>query len=490
MLSIVHVWWNRLFTLDVRSLAVMRIGLAFIVLIDLLVRAQGLSIFYGSQGVLPHALWHYAFEPSAFPWSVHLLFGGPLPWLILLFLMHAVAAGCMLFGYRTRSATIVTWFLLCSLHNANPLILTGGDHLLQLLLFIGIFLPLGQVLSVDSVRDKKQKTTQVISGWSAALVLQFVFVYLFAALWKHSAPWMFGSAVSLVLSMDATARGTADFLLQYPQGTAILTYTIFYLQHLVPFLLLCPYRTKLIRFITIIALVCMHIAFTIFLHIGLFSWIMIAGLLALIPPEVWDYIAPATDKTPLEKPESQKTWSLLGGVYIAFALVNNASTTPVLSSSITVPLPIHEISNILLLNQTWDLFALQSLSNDQYGHQQYIADGEQYGWSILEGTTKDGSHIDLLHDGIPVSFDRPDTPSAVYPNELWRKYLLRLNGDLYAPLRPQLGQVICERWNVTRATSERLEKVQLIFMFDPIEGALVPGASAIPITKMSFSCPN
>ncbi|MDY7080948.1 MAG: HTTM domain-containing protein, partial [Halobacteria archaeon] len=69
---------------------------------------------------------------------------------VLLFVVASVFALMLVVGYRTKVATVVSLVLLVSLHLRNPVILNGGDSLLRRLLFIGIFLPLGEQWSVDA----------------------------------------------------------------------------------------------------------------------------------------------------------------------------------------------------------------------------------------------------------------------------------------------------------------------------------------------------
>ena len=59
----------------------------------------------------------------------------------LLFLVAAAGAGALLLSYRTRLATLLSWVLLVSVQNRNPLLGQGGDDLLRMLLFWGLFLP-------------------------------------------------------------------------------------------------------------------------------------------------------------------------------------------------------------------------------------------------------------------------------------------------------------------------------------------------------------
>jgi hypothetical protein len=54
-----------------------------------------------------------------------------------------VAATAVALGYYTRLAMFLSWYPVISLHDRNPIILHNGDGVLRLLLFWGMFLPLG-----------------------------------------------------------------------------------------------------------------------------------------------------------------------------------------------------------------------------------------------------------------------------------------------------------------------------------------------------------
>src|SRR5215212_6169444 len=114
---------RELFGLDVRSLAVFRVGLALVLIADLAIRATDLEAHYTDAGLLPRS----AVAPS-WVFSPHLLHGSA--WFeAVLFLVAGVAAGMLLVGYRTRAATFVSWLLLVSLHARNPVLTQGGDIL-------------------------------------------------------------------------------------------------------------------------------------------------------------------------------------------------------------------------------------------------------------------------------------------------------------------------------------------------------------------------
>ena len=155
-----------LFGLDLRSLAIFRVGLGLLLLGDLAIRAGDLSAHYTDQGVLPRSALtarHYV--------SLHFL-DGTADFQGALFVLAGLAALALLAGWRTRAATVVSWLLLMSLHARNPMILQGGDALLRLLLFWGMFLPLGARWSVDGLlrRGGGPAGGREVSAASAALL--------------------------------------------------------------------------------------------------------------------------------------------------------------------------------------------------------------------------------------------------------------------------------------------------------------------------------
>ena len=124
---------GRLLALDLRSLALLRIGVAVLTLRDLVDRARDLTEYYTDTGVLPRALLTREYWNQAW-WSLHLS-SGELSGQLLLFAVHALAALALLVGWRTRIASWSVYLLTVSLQNRNPLVLDGSDRLLLLLLF-------------------------------------------------------------------------------------------------------------------------------------------------------------------------------------------------------------------------------------------------------------------------------------------------------------------------------------------------------------------
>ena len=91
---------EEVFGADLRSLAALRIGVALIVLFDLIQRSSDLVAHYTDFGIAPRS---FVIDQSSSRWflSIHFLSG---VWEIqaILFLAAGIAALAMLLGYKTR----------------------------------------------------------------------------------------------------------------------------------------------------------------------------------------------------------------------------------------------------------------------------------------------------------------------------------------------------------------------------------------------------
>src|SRR5579862_3388017 len=112
--------WARVFTVDARSLAAMRIGFGIVTLLDLWARAKWLKELFTDEGYFPRAY----VGAGVMRWtSVYFLSGG-VGWTRFFFVIHALFAVMLLIGYRTKLATLACIVLYLSIANRNPLI--GG----------------------------------------------------------------------------------------------------------------------------------------------------------------------------------------------------------------------------------------------------------------------------------------------------------------------------------------------------------------------------
>ena len=281
-------WFKTVFGIDLRTLALFRIATALMILADLCSRSRDLTAHYSDAGILPRvALLQLS---SGWPPSLHMLSGSAAIQAVLM-TIAALIALAMLVGYRTRLATVASWLLLASLQARNPLLVQGGDNLLLLLLFWGMFLPLGARFSIDCALDRAlaQAPHHYFSAATVALLVQVMSVYFFSALLKTAPQWWpEGTAVAYALNIDHLATPVAVWLRQFPTLLTALTYYVWLLELIGPVLIFSPLLFPWIRLTLQGLFVTMHVGFLLCLEIGLFPLVSIASLSVFTPSWVWD----------------------------------------------------------------------------------------------------------------------------------------------------------------------------------------------------------
>lgn len=303
----VREYASRPFRLDLRSLAFFRVGLAFLIILDLINRAWYLRAHYTDFGVMPRGalletMWDKAWI------SLHLLSGGAFIQSVM-FIIAGLFALALLVGWRTRLMTVLSWLLMISLHARNPLVLQGGDIVFRLLMFWAMFLPLGAKWSIDAAlasdsdvdeqapdRDPNDEepgeiTEGFVSMGTIALVAQISFIYVFTAILKNGDAWLKDyDAVYYALALDQFTTPVGDFLFQQQWLHEPLTIFTLVLEAVGWALVLIPVYSVFFRISAILLFVGMHMGFAVCMQLGLFSYIMSLAWLALMPGWVWERI--------------------------------------------------------------------------------------------------------------------------------------------------------------------------------------------------------
>ncbi len=280
------------FSFDLRSLALFRIGLGVMIIADLWQRAAYMQMHYTDQGILPRStllgsmssIWHI---------SLHNMNG--MLWVqALLFLLSAYFAMMLIIGYRTRLMSILCWFFLLSLQIRNSYISSGADTLFRMLLFWGMFLPMGAKFSVDEALDEeyaKPKPTTILTVGTICFLIQILIIYLFTSALKTGSEWRLdGTAVYYAMSIDQMTSALAEWLLRIPLVMTVLTFATWWFELLGSFLFLVPFYFGPIRTVTVFAFMTMHFNFGLFLRIGIFAPCNIVGFFPLLPTWFWEGI--------------------------------------------------------------------------------------------------------------------------------------------------------------------------------------------------------
>lgn len=431
--------------LDKRALAIWRICMGLLLVIDLWIRWDDIPAFYGEEGLVPVAFYQY--YCSAFQhFTIH-SFLNNLTSVYLIFIVHGIAAICFMAGFGTRLAAFICWFLLASLNTRNPMILQGGDDLLRMGFFWALFLPVD-----DCYRLGKQPSTAHTYRYkgiaATALMIQVACVYFFSALQKSSPEWHSeGTALYYALSLDQLALAPGKWIYPYPALLKTITHVVYFIELLAPILLFISYQQHRFRILGIALLILFHIGAGSTLYVGLFSAIGITMLIALTP--IFAFKDNAANGISSEAINEKKWLSWFAIVITGYVLAWNLGNAPVFPYKMKALLM--KPGHWLRLDQNWGVFAPRVYKED--------------GWIILAGTKTDGSLIDVYRNGKPMTEEKPLRIVSEIKNDRWRKLEELMVSNQHAWLRNRYCSFKLREWNKNHP-NEQLKKLDLIFMLE------------------------
>ena len=458
---------EELFGADLRSLAALRIGVAVMLLADLYVHATNLRAHFTDWGILPR---YALFQKFSHPWVVSVHFMSGELWVqALLFAIHAIFAGLLLVGYRTRLATFVSWFLLVSLQARNPLAMQGSDVLHRMLLFWGLFLPWGAKFSVDAACDssRAKHPVRVLCVGTMGYLAQVVIMYVFSGLLKTGVPWKDGTAIYYALNIDQFTTPFGRSLLAFPNLLHFLSLAVRRLELWGPWLFFIPVFIGPIRTLTVAAFCFLQIGFGICLTVGEFYWIAQVAMLGFLPSWFWDRVAlPLAERMPLRRslpfrdipwlrPRPLRVYSgpvenFLAAFFALYVLFWNLGMLE--PSERWVPKKLEWLGVSLGLEQSWNMFAPTPLMED--------------GWYVIPARLRDGRVVDLFKNGQSLRWEKPKRVSAMYKDQRWRKYFSTICAKYYADYRLYYAQYLCREWNERHEAPAQVMEFEINFMLE------------------------
>lgn len=438
------------YSLDNRALSLMRIGVALVVISDLLIRGSDLSAHYTDEGMWPTNLVHNFGWKGGF-WSLHEL-SGSFAWVFLLFSVHFVAAIFLLIGYKTRWANLVVWLLYISLHNRNLFVQQSGDDLLRLVLFWGLFLPWNLNYSVDGKKILRKKKQHYFANLGYLLLISSV--YFFTVNLKYSDEWRSdGSAVYYALSLEQLRLPVGDWLYQFPGLMKMLTWFTYYTEFIIPVFLLWPQKKGYLRLIAFVLILILHTGIGLTLYVGLFFVINMVTVVGVLPSNFINYFERIFDKrfkthdtrakvAHLDSARSDtsgiqhsKLWgkaaTFICIIVIVLSVIINLSSIRWFGYELkkTIWYPV----NALRLDQYWGMFSPSVLKRD--------------GWFVYHGMDSIGRQWDLRNNADYVDYKKPEHIVSMYKTDRWRKLAENMQRSDFTFLRPRYCQYVLREWN-------------------------------------------
>ncbi len=277
---------------DRRTLGFTRILLGFFFLTDLFHRTGVWNDMYSSRGVLPTHL--NLQRPLAWgAWSFFNAFETPTE-LIALWIVMFAAFFCLLIGFKTKLAQVLSMIFVVSMNGRVLLIENGGYVVHNLLAMWTCFLPLGDRFSVDamieSMRRKKEATADDLNDRTGMiseerlrpfysimgfiLFIQIGAIYFFNYLHKTGPAWHNGTAVHYVLYVDRMVTPGVALVRDYVPNWAVLfmTRSTVAFELALAFVLVSPLAHVWCRRAVIFMMNTLHLAFGTAMVLGPFAW--------------------------------------------------------------------------------------------------------------------------------------------------------------------------------------------------------------------------
>jgi Vitamin K-dependent gamma-carboxylase len=453
---------RRVFAIDLRSLAVWRLALALLVLLDVRLRWPVAESLYSDAGWLTRDLAgtlhrQLAGEvPAHAIWSVLWLDGSALSSRLALAVM-ALAAIPFLVGWKTRFCNVVLWILVASIHARNPLVTTSADMLLKLMLMWGMFLPLGRVWSVDARRRSEPADHRpVFSLASAGLILQLVQLYVFSGIAKLNGAWLDGTAMEYVLRLDIYTTAFGQRLLDFPRLVSGIAWGTLALELGVVWLVLVPWRSAWPRIVTLSLFWSFHAGIALTMQIGLFCPICMSIWLVTIPAGFWDRMN-GRAKSPVPHSVSDSgmpAWaSSLCVLLTVWTLCWNIGQVAGSRFPGFLRTPLALLGRILAVDQNFQMFGQLHQENS---------------WFVFRATLADGSEADLLRGVAPPVWEKPPRVAATIPDHNWRKLLDNLTQERFAAYRQPLLESVVRDWNRRHEPERQVVAAELVKLSQPI----------------------
>ncbi|WP_434522122.1 HTTM domain-containing protein [Halorubrum sp. AS12] len=461
--------------IDPRALGAFRIALSLLVLGDLLVyRLPEVGAFYTDDGVLPRSTLAEIY-PLLETVSIHALSGSARVQTGLL-AVAACAAVCLLVGYRTRVSTGISVVLLASLYARNPYVINGGNTILVVFLFVGLFLPLDARWSLGEDRLDRDPVDEgetdergagareagkrevngrdggverrICSLATAVTLLTLVSIYAANAVSKYrSDAWMSGVAVPRIFQLSEFTVRLGPFLSEH---AALLEIVNWLWIALLSASVLLVVATGWLRTGIALVFVSAHLGMAATMRLAVFPFVMVSVLLLFLPPGVWNRVEAAASKLRDPTPPTERAHRtdgggtdkgaspgpspprvrrglrigatlLLAGFFLALVWWQAAGVG-------LVDLPASEASGELS-EVSWSFFAPNP--------------PDASGWYVVRGTPESGDPIDL-RDGGAATYDRPPDAAETYPTTLWHQFGFRIKNAGESRYRP-VASYACER---------------------------------------------
>jgi hypothetical protein len=493
----VNQLWQKLvkeyLSIDRRVLGAFRIGYGLVLLYDLARRAQVLELVYSNDGILSN---HYVmFQPQA-EYQLSLLDAFSTPNQVrLAFALIGLVYLLYTLGLFTRLTRVLALICLTSLNARNLFVEDGGVSTLVLLGIWTLFLPLGDYLSLDSLRVeaglrtvrervewRKGASTPAVSLAVLVLSLQLCAIYWLNAAHKTGATWRHGEAVHYVLWQRRVVTDLGYWLAWHEPSwfSPLATYGTLAIEWLLPVFALFPFAIwpRVVAFAAALAL---HGGIALVMTLGPFSYAMIALVSLRLPwPALQGLGRTLPHRARLRGARWRARW--VGALRKArpewarlraklppplrrqvfgtglVLVLSYAALADMGASNRGLPLHLPRPHWVRALNgyprflERWNMFAPNAPTEDGRG--------------VIDAVTQSGRHVDPF-TGLEPNFDVLDSGPLAY-GSIPADYLFQLHFESNRPYRQELTRYL-RQWHEQdgRSEADRIVRFELWWLSQP-----------------------
>jgi hypothetical protein len=407
---------------DSRPLSLFRICFAVLLLKNALYSIPVAQLFYSDGGIVPRAqFWDDPTQVGLDQFS--LLNYLSASWMAILF--FAVWSGiilALLLGYQTRLMTVLNYLCRLSFVQRNSFPLSGADHVMTVLSFWMIFLPLNHDYSIDAWLARRHSlAVQAGKGASPAMPhttyafplrviqLQVALIYVFTSYMKwQGIPWRDGSALYYTFQQIGYLLPTGIWLgVHAPMWLLrLLTWSTLLIEvGFVP-LVFAPVLQPWARASGLLLAALMHLGIALTMAIPDFSLVMWISYILFFEPAWVAWLerqlcrrlkrppTPVVRSEAVVLPEGKRRWPPLGQVVLTIVLTALLITTiwgsleqgRRLNTRLVPPMPtfVKPIDRQLHLASAWKMFVYPVIP--------------RMGWLMIQGHFENGENT-LLYTG-------------------------------------------------------------------------------------------
>ena len=399
-------WWRRFAHADFRVLAIFRIALAFVLLVDLGSRAQEMLLHYSDLGLVSA---HFAIAAKLEALQPTYLFGIRWPYLVKGFFAFTAASYVALaLGWQTRISTFLALLCTLSIHSRNFMIGHAGDALSHALLAWALFLPLGARWSIDDYLRRRPGPARVLTHYDRRLLAQsgttsvavlglrveMVAFFVLNGLAKSGATWADGSAWHHILWLDSMARSPAAFAREHlPDGLFVAaTYLHPWVEILGGLALLAAFVW--VRRGALVALASLWLGIGMFVQQGSLPALVLVGLVIFLREDELLRWPDEPPRSPSERPPHRIEGvaviarECLAALFLLAALASMSARNASLPDALrmkTAPAWSEVFNEPLMLAHAWGAFAPDPPTVD--------------GRFVLIGRTRSGEWVEVVRGG-------------------------------------------------------------------------------------------